>query len=46
MQSLSAEPQRRKAYSCDLRWRMVYQRIGMQLSLSTIISKYLDQLNP
>ena len=28
---MSAEPARKKAYSVDLRWRIVYQRIGMAL---------------
>ena len=29
--TMSAEPARKKAYSVDLRWRVVYQRIGMAL---------------
>ena len=28
---MSAEPTRMKAYSTTLRWRIVYQRIGMEL---------------
>ena len=28
---MSAEPARKKAYSTDLRWRIVYQRLGMEL---------------
>jgi transposase len=28
---MSAEPARKKAYSVDVRWRVVYQRIGMAL---------------
>ena len=28
---MSAEPNRKKAYSADLRWRIVYQRIAMNL---------------
>ena len=28
---MSAEPSRKKAYSSDLRWRIVYQRIAMNL---------------
>ena len=32
----SAEPGRRKAYANDLRWRIVYQRIGMHLPLEKI----------
>lgn len=28
---MSAEPARKKAYSIDLQWRVVYQRIGMAL---------------
>ena len=27
--SFSAEPMRRRPYDKDLRWRIVYQRIGM-----------------
>ena len=33
---MSAEPDRRKRYDKDLRWRVVYQRIGMNLSLKEI----------
>ena len=29
---MSAEPYRKKAYSADIRWRIVYQRIAMNLS--------------
>ena len=32
----SAEHGRRKAYANDLRWRMVYQRIGIHLPLKEI----------
>ena len=32
----SYEPSRTSAYSKDLRWRMVYQRLGMGLSLKMI----------
>ena len=28
---MSAEPARKKAYSIDLRWRIIYQRLGMEL---------------
>ena len=28
---MSAEPGRKRAYSIDIRWRVVYQRIGMEL---------------
>ena len=35
---MSAEPGRRTAYSINLRWRIVYQRIGMNLSLEKIAS--------
>ena len=35
---MSAEPHRKKAYSSDLRWRIVYQRIGMGLSFPKIAS--------
>ena len=30
----SAEPSRRKPYSVDIRWRVVWQRIGMDLSIA------------
>ena len=33
---MSAEPNRKKAYSPDSRWRVVYQRLGMGLSYSKI----------
>ena len=33
---MSAEPVRKRAYSVDLRWRIVYQRIGMDLPFSKI----------
>ena len=33
-----AEPGRKKAYETDLRWRIVYQRIGMNLSYKRISS--------
>ena len=33
---MSAEPARKRAYSSDLRWRVVYQRIGMNLSYTKI----------
>ena len=33
---MSAEPARTVAYSCDLRWRLVWQHIGMGLSFRTI----------
>lgn len=33
---MSAEPGRKKAYSADLRWRIVYQRIGMNLTFPEI----------
>ncbi len=32
----SAEPGRRKAYGCDLRWRIVYQRLARGLSYEQI----------
>ena len=28
---MSAEPARKKAYSADLRWRIIYQRLAMEL---------------
>ena len=33
---MSAEPGRKRAYSDDIKWRVVYQRIGMQKSFSRI----------
>ena len=33
---MSAEPNRKKAYQADLRWRIVYQKIGMNLSYQQI----------
>ena len=33
---MSAEPGRKKAYGIDLRWRVVYQRIGMNLTYDKI----------
>ena len=33
---MSTEPARTVAYSCDLRWRLVWQHIGMGLSFRTI----------
>ena len=33
---MSAEPGRKKAYDIDLRWRVVYQRIGMNLTYEKI----------
>ncbi len=39
--SSSAEPGRKKAYANDLRWRIVYQRVGMSLSLE----KFTSNLN-
>ena len=33
---MSAEPRRKAPYAADLRWRMVWQRIGMGLSYRTI----------
>ena len=32
----SAESYRTTAYSCDMRWRMIFQRIGMGLPITTI----------
>ena len=32
----SAEPRRKAPYAADLRWRMVWQRIGMELPYRTI----------
>ena len=34
--STTAEPGRRRPYDIDLRWRIVYQRIGMYLTYSKI----------
>ena len=36
--STTAEPGRRRPYDKDLRWRIVYQRIGMNLTYSKIAS--------
>ena len=33
---MSAEPCRKKAYSSDIRWRVVYQHVGMGLTFSEI----------
>ena len=33
---MSAEPGRRKAYSSDIRWRIIYQRVGMGLTFPDI----------
>ena len=33
---MSAEPSRKAAYSNDLRWRIVYQRLGMGYSYAKI----------
>ena len=33
---MSAEPGRKAAYSVDLRWRVVWQRYGMELSFRQI----------
>ena len=39
----SAEPTRSSACSCDLRWRMVYQHIGMGLSCRDVAKHlYVD----
>jgi transposase len=35
---MSAEPDRKSVYSDDLRWRIVYQRIGMHLSYEEIVN--------
>ena len=37
----SAEPSRSSAYSCDLRWRIVYQHLGMGLSCRDV-AKHLN----
>ena len=34
--AISAEPGRKRAYGNDLRWRIIYQRIGMNLSFARI----------
>ncbi len=36
MSTTTSEPGRRKAYSADLRWRIVFQRISMNLKLQAI----------
>jgi transposase len=33
---MSAEPGRKKAYSSDIRWRIIYQRVGMGLTFTEI----------
>lgn len=33
---MSAEPGRKKAYQAALRWRVVYQKVGMNLSFKRI----------
>ena len=33
---MSCEPGRKSAYSADLRWRVVWQRIGMELTFMKI----------
>ena len=33
---ISAEPGRKAPYSCDIRWRVVWQRVGMELPFKTI----------
>ena len=39
--STTAEPGRRKPYDKDLRWRIVYQRIGMNLTFHKIASNFI-----
>ena len=36
MMAMSAEPERKTAYSADLRWRVVWQHIGMGLTFRKI----------
>ena len=36
---MSAEPGRTKAYSPDLRWRVVWQRIAMELSCRDVAER-------
>lgn len=36
MATFSVEPHRTAAYSCDLRWRVIYQRLGMGLACVTV----------
>ena len=36
---MSAEPGRKRAYSVDIRWRVVYQRIGMELHFHEIANR-------
>ena len=33
---MSAEPTKKKPYSTDLRWRIIYQRLGMELPFHKI----------
>ena len=35
---MSAEPGRKQAYSVNIRWRIVYQRIGVELHFHEIAS--------
>ena len=37
----SAEPSRRSAYPCDVRWRIVYQQLGKGLSCRDVV-KHLN----
>ena len=39
---MSAEPSRKKAYSIDPRWQIVYQRLGMELPFFKKIAKNLN----
>ena len=36
----TAEPSRSSAYSCDLRWRIVYQHLGMGLSCRDVAKHF------
>ena len=42
---MSAEPNRRKPYGTDLRWRVVYQRIGMNLPLKEIAANLMISIS-
>ena len=37
---MSADPSRTKAYSFDLRWRVVWQRIAMELSYRDVANRF------
>ena len=36
---MSAEPGRKKAYTADIRWRIVYQRMALELTFEEIATR-------